>query len=183
MHIYFVGAHGAGKTSCVRYVSEKYKIPMITEVARQVMAEMELSLEKLRTNLELVNLYQKQVFLRQVTIEREHQGSFVSDRAFDNLAYAAEHATILRDLLAHKECKWYFEWIKQGIFFFVRPYQSFMVEDGMREKGTWEAVVRIDGMIKFLLEMAGVKYFNLAAASFQERVRLIDFVLSSYTIE
>jgi adenylate kinase family enzyme len=38
MRIYFVGAHATGKTTMTRYVSRRYGLPMITEVARAVLA-------------------------------------------------------------------------------------------------------------------------------------------------
>src|SRR5215212_99352 len=93
MRIYFVGSHATGKTTLCRYVSRRYGLPMISEVARAVLAELETSLDALRTDMELVAEYQERVFERQVAVERHHQGRFVSDRAFDNLAYVAEHTT------------------------------------------------------------------------------------------
>src|SRR5262249_20129426 len=47
MRIYFVGSHATGKTTMCRYVSRRYGLPMITEVARAVLAEMETSLDAL----------------------------------------------------------------------------------------------------------------------------------------
>src|SRR6476660_6425892 len=101
MRIYFIGAHATGKTTMSRYVSRKWGLPMITEVARSVLSELESSLDSLRTDMDLVAEYQRRVFERQVSVERlqaANSGGFVSDRAFDNLAYAAEHTTILGDL-------------------------------------------------------------------------------------
>src|SRR3954452_24277629 len=100
MRIYFVGAHATGKTTMTRYVSRRYGLPMISEVARAVLAELETSLDSLRTDMDLVAEYQRRVFGRQVQVEKL-QGSrgFVSDRAFDNLAYVAEHTTILADMM------------------------------------------------------------------------------------
>ena len=66
MRIYFVGSHATGKTTKTRYVSRRYGLPMITEVARAVLAELETSLDSLRTDMDLVAEYQKRVFERQV---------------------------------------------------------------------------------------------------------------------
>ena len=75
-----------------RYVSRRYGLPMITEVARAVLAEMETGLDALRTDMDLVAEYQERVFERQVAGRAAcSRPGFVSDRAFDNLAYAAEH--------------------------------------------------------------------------------------------
>src|SRR3954466_16222325 len=100
MRIYFVGSHATGKTTMTRYVSRKWGLPMISEVARAVLAELETSLDALRTDMDLVAEYQQRVFARQMQVERLHgQRGFVSDRAFDNLAYAAEHTTVLADMM------------------------------------------------------------------------------------
>src|SRR4029078_12569531 len=93
MRIYFVGSHATGKTTLCRYVSRRYGLPMISEVARAVLAEMETGLDALRTDMDLVAEYQERVFARQVAVEKMHENRFVSDRAFDNLAYVAEHTT------------------------------------------------------------------------------------------
>lgn len=93
MRIYLVGSHATGKTTLARYISRRYGVPMISEVARAVLAEMETGFDALRTDMELVGEYQERVFARQVAVEKLHEGRFVSDRAFDNLAYVAEHTT------------------------------------------------------------------------------------------
>src|ERR1041384_5815813 len=89
MRIYFVGSHATGKTTLCRHVSRRYGLPMITEVARAVLAEMETCLDALRTDMDLVGEYQERVFARQVAVEHQHDGRFVSARALDHLPHAA----------------------------------------------------------------------------------------------
>ena len=177
MRIYFVGAHATGKTTMTRYVSRKFGLPMITEVARAVLAELETSLDTLRTDMDLVAEYQRRVFERQVQVEHMQGTGFVSDRAFDNLAYAAEHTLVLADLLAGDAYKSYTEWVSQGIVFYLLPHQELLKEDGVRAGLTWDSVLRIDGMIKFMLEQARIPYLPIESASMQERARAVDFVL------
>jgi nicotinamide riboside kinase len=177
MRIYFVGSHATGKTTLCRFVSQRYGLPMITEVARAVLAEMEASLDTLRTDMDLVSEYQQRVFERQVAIEKLHNGTFVSDRAFDNLAYAAEHTTIAADLLDDKRFREYMKWVSEGVVFFVRPHASLLKEDGVRAGVSWESVLRIDGMIKLMLEQHRIAYLPLESVSMQERVRGVEFVL------
>jgi nicotinamide riboside kinase len=177
MRIYFVGAHATGKTTMTRYVSRKFGLPMITEVARAVLAELETSLDALRTDMDLVAEYQRRVFERQVQVEKLQQTGFVSDRAFDNLAYAAEHTLVLADLLSGDNFKSYMEWVGQGIVFFLRPHQELLREDGVRASITWDSVLRIDGMIKLMLEQSRISYLPIESASMQERARAVDFVL------
>lgn len=177
MRIYFVGSHATGKTTMTRYVAKTYELPMITEVARGVLAELEVNLDILRSDVEMVNRYQKRVFERQIEAERLQKGSFVSDRAFDNLAYAAEHATNVSELLGTQEFRDYMAWVNAGKVFYLRPHISLLAEDGTRASVDWESVMRIDGMVKLLLEQYKVAYMPIETPSMQERVRMVEFVL------
>ena len=177
MRVYFIGSHATGKTTMSRYVSRKWGLPMITEVARSVLSELESSLDALRTDMDLVAEYQRRVFERQIQVEHLQPNGFVSDRAFDNLAYAAEHTTILGDLINTESFHEYVKWVGEGIVFFVRPQKDLLKEDGVRAGVTWESVLRIDGMIKWALEQYRVPYLPMECALMQERVRTVEFVL------
>lgn len=179
MKVYFIGAHSTGKTTCARYVSEQYKLPMITEVARAVLSEKELQLDSLRYNITLVNEYQRAIFYRQV-LEEVKYTDFVSDRSFDCLAYAAQHSRILPELLGTSNLADYLTSLRQpGVFiFFVRPTKATLRADGVRESLTWDGVVAIDAMIKFMLAMWDLPHFQINMDNMQERVRIIDTVLS-----
>jgi hypothetical protein len=131
---------------------------MISEVARGVLAEMEAQLDALRSNLDLVDRYQQEVFERQLEAEERQGDSFVSDRAFCNLAYAAHHSRILARIASDPRLERYMASVRAGL--------------------AWEEVLRIDGMVKLLLEMFGVPYIPVESLAMQERVRLIERVLS-----
>ena len=181
MRIYFVGSHATGKTTLTRWVSRRYGLPMITEVARGVLAELETNFDNLRTDMELVADYQRRVFERQMATERLQEKGFVSDRAFDNLAYAAEHTTVLSEIMYHDggdEVRRYMDWVNGGLVFFVRPQRSLLKEDGVRAGVDWDSVVRIDGMVKLLLEQYRISYLPIDTSSMQERVRVVEFVLN-----
>ena len=160
--IYLVGAHATGKTTLARWIRDRYGVPMIAEVARGVLAEMEERLESLRTDIDLVDRYQAAVFTRQIDAEMAIGGSFVSDRAFCNLAYAAHHSGILGQIFRDPRLAEYMQWVKQGIVFFLRPHRELLVDDGVRAGVEWEEVVRIDGMVKLLLEQFDVPYSPVA---------------------
>jgi adenylate kinase family enzyme len=49
VRIYFVGSHATGKTTLCRHISRRYGLPMISEVARAMLAEMETRLPSRRT--------------------------------------------------------------------------------------------------------------------------------------
>ena len=180
MRVYFTGAHSSGKTTCARYVSEKYKLPIVTEVARMVLSEKELQLDSLRYDMDLVDSYQSQVFYRQMVEEANHK-SFVSDRsAIDCLAYSAQHTRILPQLLRSPELKAYLPILRapDSFILFVRPSKATLKADGTREAINWDGVVAIDAQIKLFYEMFNLRYFQISAESMQERIRLIDAVLS-----
>lgn len=179
MKVYFVGAHSTGKTTCARYVSETYKLPMITEVARAVLSEKELHLDSLRYNMDLVDDYQQAIFFRQLSEEQKHT-DFVSDRSFDCLAYAAQHTRILASLIASDQLEPYLDKLKalDSFIFFVRPSKATLKADGVRESLTWDGVVAIDAMIKFMLEMWELPHFQINMDNMQERVQTINSVLA-----
>ncbi len=181
--IYFVGAHSTGKTTLARWVRDRFGLPMIAEVARGVLSEMEAQLDSLRTNVELVNHYQTEVYLRQISSEMQQEGSFVSDRAFCNLAYAAHHATILGQIARDERLKTYMQSLTGGIVFYLRPHQELLTDDGVRAGVSWEEVLRIDGMVKFMLEFFEVPYIPVESLSMQERTRLVDRVLELGGVE
>lgn len=181
MKVYFVGSHSTGKTTCARYVSEKYKLPMITEVARAVLSEKELHLDSLRYDMNLVDEYQDAIFNRQISEETKHS-AFVSDRSFDCLAYAAQHSRILSKLLNTQLLKDYLADLRApgSFIFFVRPTKATLKADGVRESINWDGVVAIDSMVKFMLEMWNLRYFQINIDNMQERVRLIDSILGTF---
>jgi adenylate kinase family enzyme len=179
--IYFIGAHSTGKTTMARYVANRYGLPLLTEVARSILAERELSMDTLRHNLDEVDSFQKEIFFRQVK-EEVGKASFVSDRSFDNLAYAAQHARVLRSVLETRHVRSYVESLrrKDAVIFFVRPVRSTMRNDGVREQVEWDGLQQIDGMVKFMLEMWGLRYFQISTGSMQERARFVDAIVSSH---
>lgn len=183
VRIYMVGSHATGKTTLARWVRDRYGLPMIAEVARGVLAEMEARLDSLRSDVELVGSYQKQVFERQIEAEQAVGGSFVSDRAFCNLAYAAHHATVMGELFRDPRLADYMRWVRGGLVFFLRPHRELVREDGVRAGLEWEEVVRIDGMVKLLLEMFAIPYIPVESLSMQERVRLMERVLGLAGVE
>jgi nicotinamide riboside kinase len=181
MKIYFVGAHAVGKSTLGRYVSQNYSLPFISETARMVLSEKELQIDQLRYDMNLVDQYEEEVFSRQLAEENKCP-DFVSDRsALDALAYTAQHTRVLTKLLNSSELPGYIERLKDpnSFIFFVRPSKATLKADGVREHLTWDGVIAIDAQVKFLLEMYGIRYFQINMDNMQERVRFIDAVLST----
>ena len=180
MKVYMSGAHSCGKSSLVRYISEKYKLPIISETARMVLSEQELQIDTLRGDLKVADEYQQQVFNRQILEEKKYS-SFVSDRSIiDVLAYSAQHTRVLPQLMTSPELTGHISILKDpnSILFFVRPSKATLKADGVREFLNWDGIVAIDAQIKLLLEMFEIRYFEINNDNMQSRVRLIDNVLS-----
>ena len=170
--IYICGAHATGKTTLARHISKETGLPMLHEVARQVLAEREVSFEILRTDMDAVNAYQRAVFERQLEVEEQATGGFISDRAFDNLAYAARHSRVLPELLAMPRTEDYFDNLRDtSLVLFTRPDPLFLREDGTREKLSWDEVVRIDGMIDFVLAWKRIPAVGIVEVGMRDRLR------------
>lgn len=165
-----------------RYVSKKTGLPLLPEVARMVLAERELAMDTLRSDLDTVDSFQREIFARQFQVEANHE-SFVSDRSFDNLAYAAQHARVLQIILQDRNLQDYIHRMRRSdvVLFYIRPVRATLRNDGIREQIDWDELIRIDGAIKFMLEMWGLKYFMIYSGSMQERARLVDAVLSEHS--
>jgi predicted ATPase len=179
MKIYFTGCHGSGKTTLARYTSTKYDTPLLPEVARMVLAERELQVDTLRSDIIAVNNYQTSVFTRQIEEEKKHS-SFVSDRCLiDAAVYAAQHSLIASKLIRSAEFKSYLDELRtNSIIFFVRPSKATLKSDGVREHLNWDGIVAIDAMIKFVLETNSIRYFQINTDNMQERIRLVDAVIT-----
>lgn len=179
MKVYVSGAESGGKSTICRYIREKYKLPMINEVARSVLAEKEINLDLLRTNLDLVDSYQTAIFYKQIEEEVKFD-NFISDRSvIDCLAYSGAYSRVLPQLISDNKLKCHIAKLKNEKYciFFIRPQKSIMVSDGVREHLVWENMVSIDANIKFLLKMFDLKYFEINTPSMQERINLVDNVL------
>lgn len=178
MRVYFIGSHSTGKTTLARHIAQELKLPFLNEIARTILAEKELHLGTLRTNLDVVDRYQMEVSERQMQEERKYK-SFVSDRSFDNLAYMAQHARKLHIAINSDATKKYITSLQKtdSTIFFVRPSRLTMNDDGVRETVAWDQIVAIDAMVKFMLEMWDLAYIPINTDSMQERVKLVNSVL------
>lgn len=183
--MWVVGSHSVGKSSLVHHIAATYSLPILDEIARIEMAKMGGGFDKLRTNLDAVTQFQRNVFAAQTRVGAKLR-RYVSDRALDNLAYAAEAAAsgTVADLWQSSECQDYVKLLRssvergEGAVFFVRPGVK-PVADGVRAEGDLDAaaVHRIDFGVKLLLELADVRYVPIATTIFQERASIVDGVL------
>lgn len=183
MRIYLAGAHSSGKTTLAKYISKKYNYPLITEVARSILSEEEISLKNLRIDIDLVDSYQRRIFEKQIQKENELK-EFVSDRCIDCLAYTAQHSRILNEISKTDEYKKYIESLnqKESIIFYIKPSRATLADDGVREELNWDGILAIDSMIKYIFELNNISHIQINTSNMQERIRLVDCVLSKLSI-
>lgn len=185
-----VGAHATGKSELARYISRRYGLPLLDEVARIEIAKMgRQSFDELRVDLAAATEFQRRVFATQLRIGQGLR-RFVSDRAFDNVAYASNHADFgtAADLWELPACRRYVASIaedikaKRGVVFFVRPGVAAR-GDGTRATGDLGAadIDVIDGAIKLLLELGRVDYVPISTTNFAERARCVHGVMRFLT--
>lgn len=180
MKIYFSAAHSSGKTTLARHIAHQYQLPLIHEIARQVLSEKELQFETMRANIDVVDQYQTEVFERQLLEETKYD-NFISDRCIvDSLAYTASHSRVLAKLLTSEKLQTNVKALRQSdtLIFFIRPCKATLKNDGIRENVNWDQIVSIDAQIKLLFEMFELRYFQINAESMQERIRLVENVIS-----
>jgi hypothetical protein len=170
LRIYIAGAHSTGKTTLARWIARTYKLPLVTEVARSVLAELEIPLDSLRVDLDRTATFQKEVFRRQSEMERLAGNRFVSDRTFDNLAYACHHTIALSEIasdLGDYSARLH---SPGSLVFFVRPHHDLLKEDGVRA-------------MKLLLELHDVDYIAIDTLNMAERARTVRGVLSAVGVK
>jgi nicotinamide riboside kinase len=182
MHIHFIGAQITGKSYMVKAIGKRWCCETRAETAREELIRMGVDLDILRKDLDLMNEYQWNIFYNQRKKEFEAPEWCVFDRcALDNVAYAAEYAEMVADLVDSEDFKNYLKYIRKATLFFLRPQKSFLskADDGTRKNLSWDSVMRIDGMIKFILEVYRVPYHLISTPSMQERVRKVENVVGS----
>ena len=180
LRIYFVGAHSTGKTTLARWTAKQFGLPLVSEVVRTVLAEREIGLDRLKAHVELHGEVQQEIFERQRAAEERIEGGYVSDRAVDNLVYAADSTFIAARLFQSESFRRYVDHVRGGIIFFARPDRRLLADDGVRDEVSWEGVLRIDGAVKLLLEILDLPYVSIATANMQERLRLVEAVVAPH---
>lgn len=179
MRIYLVGAQSTGKTTLVNYVSERYSINKIKEMARSVLIKYGNSLNDIRANLDISGSFQKDIIDEQIQQEHNTETPFICDRSLDIFAYTCLYTIDLNETLEKEYIKEYIRSFKDEdvIVIFLRPCEELMEDDGIRKDLNWETLMREDGMIKYILESFDISYISVDSKYLNERVRTIECIL------
>lgn len=178
--VYFVGADRGGKTTLCRYVRDAYRLPMLGEAARMVLHRDEDDFVRIRATGASASKYQCDVFNRQLREENAAKAPYVSDRAFDNLAYASEHGRNFKELYDALPSA-YLERLRASVVFFVKPVHDIFLAgaaDPVRARTDWDAVQRISAKVEMLLQLLDIPHVAIAESIASRREELIDYTLS-----
>ena len=184
MRVYFVGASGVGKSTLARHAAERFGLKLLPSAARQVSAELGLaSAGDVFGSTDAADAFQSEVFRRQLKNESEAGDRFVSDRAFDHVAYAAEVSLTTWQTARSEEWRGYLDSLRlsSAVVFFVRPAPGGAwpsARDGTRDRYLEPAMVhRVDGVVQYVLESNEVPYIPVLPATPRDRTRLVEWVL------
>jgi hypothetical protein len=178
--VYFVGADRGGKTTLCRYVRDAYRLTMLGEAARTVLHRDEDDFARIRATGVSASKYQCDVFNRQLREEDATKAPYVSDRAFDNLAYASEHGRNFKELYDALPPA-YLERLRASVVFFVKPAHDIFLAgaaDPVRARTDWDAVQRISAKVEMLLQLLEIPHVTIAESIASRREELIDYTLS-----
>lgn len=164
--VFCVGTQGCGTSTLAQRISEEYDLQLIRDSVRTTVGEMDLDIGAARNNLLHLSEFQMRIFLRQRRAElrmimnkEDQSGEFVSDQAFDNVAYTMQFSPIGQEFLHSKVLEEYMSRLRENsIILYVYPYAPTIRDDGVRPKSDldWGAVMRTDGIIFSL-----ILYFKL----------------------
>lgn len=151
MRVAIVGSHSTGKTTLLRTLSERFAVPILSEVAREKINES----PKLPHHMTPEERGELQTAILDEQIRRESgDGQFLSDRSvFDAVAYSFDTPSFdaLRSkAFAHAEARPY-----DRVFFL--PVEFPLEGDDIRSQDEAYRKTVEDELVK-LLEQSGVRY-------------------------
>jgi nicotinamide riboside kinase len=174
MRIYITGAHCTGKTTLCRWISSEYNLEFIPEVVRDLLKEWDVSFEQLEQNQELMDEYEYESIRRKTKLK--NYDNFVSDRTvLDPLAYTSINTNRVREFIDDIDFGENLEQMRadNSEIFLLRPHKELIEDDGVRHKISWESLVEIDGILRYLLEYYEVLYHEIDTTDFDERKQIV----------
>lgn len=170
--IALTGAHGAGKTTLAKALSETLGFPLITERARAVARDMGIGhCQELVGNPVLSLEFQERVLDAQIRAQSENPGGFISDRStLDCLAYLRLYLGVKALNMSNYYYRARFHaWRKLDLLVYVPPARE-IVPDGFRLEGCAEQIDMFIAEEVLLAEKHGLRVIRLKSKSVNDRV-------------
>jgi hypothetical protein len=171
-----------GKSTLARHTAAFTGLPVLPSATASAREGLGYTFDDIFTDVGKADTYQSRVFAVQTEMEAAAQATgFVSDRAFDLMAYTARLSRVLPKVAGTEEFKQYMLALRnpRATVFFVRPHEFVQApRDGRRDQflcPRWQWGV--DGVIEFLLEMHEVPRVTLEGSSLKDKVRTVEAVL------
>ncbi len=179
LRIAFIGAHGTGKTTLAKVVSEKLNLPLIAEGVREKMVYYKnegYDKYDLDHYGGVFQLFQDELLIERLFEENE-KVHFISDRStIDNFAYYATNQ--ICKPLSEKTFKAY-EYLclsqsKKYSHLFLVPVSFPAVADGVRET-TYQSQIIIENFIRGFCEKNNIRYIEIDTNcnTVEERVKFV----------
>lgn len=180
--------HNTGKTTLAKYVNHYYGLPQLPSAARAVLASMDLTPDdfpQLVSNKANFSEFQLRVSALQMKMEDDVGASFVADRSFEHVVYAAHYGSVASKMVSSQAVATYMSRLTNRPdtyrMFFVRPtkacHQRAWDDNDRRFFLDWDRMNQFDGAVKFLLEAFSIKYTEITTSDYSCRLDAIDGIL------
>lgn len=179
--IYVIGANDIGKTTWCLDLKRYYKLPLITEVPNLIMERHNTNFAAVRPDAERITAIQREIFETQCETEEAQTGPYISDGAWNNLAFMCEWGLDGHDLFRSEKFQRYIEVVRKGLCFFLRPHPTLINRSDFETRsGTKrDAVIAIDASLKSMFELLNLRYLPVWTYTAQERRRTAEFCLGT----
>lgn len=185
MRVYLLGASGVGKSTLSLLIQKPIGLIRLGSASRETLEEMGVNPKDFRHDLALANEFQERVWRKQEEMEKIVGDNFISDRAFDALAYTTMQATCAWKIARSDFFARQVNELRYGdrVFtFFIRPdrkvwqvacEQAAARGDVQSHWLDWDSVVAVDAMLKIVLESNDVPYIPVSSPCLQTRERQV----------
>lgn len=179
MKIAVSGSHSVGKTTLVKYIAEKYSLPILQEKARYFMNN-GFPFKELEKDTELFIDFQRHIFDFQIKEEKE-TSDFVVDRTlFDSVSYLQERLIKER----YEDYSVYQKYLNLALsnyvgynyIFFIEVHEDLIIADGFRNINLYY-LYAIQDLILRKFEEFELPIIKISTPDFEKRKAIVNYYL------